>query len=120
MLRFFFSKCFTEPDSAAQIEHLFEMGMQTSAAVLLATEGTDEQNLGPELARVYARSIQCPSLVIHGDEDAIRPMAKGAELARLSGAKLVILRGSGHEPQCRNPDGTNQLIDDFLAANLAR
>jgi pimeloyl-ACP methyl ester carboxylesterase len=41
-LQFFFSKCFTEPASEMQIEHFFQMGMQTTAEVLLATDGLDE------------------------------------------------------------------------------
>lgn len=119
-LRFFFSQCFTEPDSGPQIEHFVQMGMQTNADVLLATAGADEDCIGPELALDYAKAIRCPTLVIHGDQDAITPLARGTELARLSGAELVIMRGSGHEPQCRLPDETNQLIGAFLATSHGR
>ena len=119
-LRFFFSKCFTEPNSESQIEHFYQMGMQTTPEILLATDGSDEQFLGPELAREYAKAIRCPSLVIHGDEDEITPVARGIELARLSGAELVIMPGSGHEPQCRIPMETNRLLGDFLATTLGR
>jgi len=117
-LRFFFAECFTEPGSGPQIEHFVTMGSQTTPDVLLATDGTDEHNLGTELARRYARSIECPSLVIHGDQDAITPLARGSELARLTGAELVIMPGSGHEPQCRNPGETNRIITAFLARCL--
>jgi pimeloyl-ACP methyl ester carboxylesterase len=120
-LRFFFAQCFTERDSEPQIEHFFQMGMQTNADVLLATTDTDENDdVGPELALEYAKTIRCPSFVIHGDEDAITPLARGTELARLCGAELVIMRGSGHEPHCRDPDETNQVIGGFLAASLGR
>lgn len=119
-LRFFFSQCFTEPNSEPQIEHFVTMGLQTNPEVLLATEGTDEQNLTAELARYYANTMECPSLVIHGDQDAITPLSRGSELARLTGAELVVMPGSGHEPQCRNPSETNLLIRDFLASSFAR
>jgi pimeloyl-ACP methyl ester carboxylesterase len=119
-LRFFFSKCFTEPDSDRQIEHFFQMGMQTTAEVLLATGGTAEHNLGRELALEYAKAIRCAPLVIHGDRDAITPMARGTELARISGAELVIMPGAGHEPQCRFPDATNEVIGSFLATSHTR
>jgi pimeloyl-ACP methyl ester carboxylesterase len=52
--------------------------------------------------------------VIHGDEDAITPLARGTELARLTGAELVIKRGAGHEPQCRFPAEITELVGSFL------
>jgi hypothetical protein len=52
---FFFSRCFTEPDSAEQIEHFYEIGKQTTAEVILATAGTADQNLGPDLAASHLR-----------------------------------------------------------------
>jgi pimeloyl-ACP methyl ester carboxylesterase len=113
-LRFFFSQCFTEPDSADQIEHFYGMGLQTTADVLLATAGTGDQNLGAELTVEYAKSIRCPSLVLHGDGDAITPIERGLELARLTGAELVVYPGGGHEPQCRFPGPANKVIGHFL------
>jgi pimeloyl-ACP methyl ester carboxylesterase len=113
-LRFFFSQCFTEPGSEAEIEHFFEMGMQTTPEVLLATGGISENDLGPELAYEYATAVRCRSLVIHGDADAITPLERGRELARLAGSDLVVMPGSGHEPHCRDPDRVNHLIDQFL------
>lgn len=113
-LRFFFSRCFTEPDSEEEIEHFFRMGMETTPEVLLATGGSGVADLTPDLARDYARSLSCPSLVIHGDEDAITPLARGRELARLAGAELVVMAGSGHEPHCRTPGRTNAVLERFL------
>lgn len=120
LLRFFFSQCFTEPDSAEQIQHFWDMGMQTTPEVLLATSGDGSNDLSPDLSRAYAAGISCPSLVIHGDGDAITPLARGRELARLSGAQLVVLPGSGHEPHCRAPARTNQVISQFLDTCEAR
>jgi pimeloyl-ACP methyl ester carboxylesterase len=113
-LRFFFSQCFTEPDSATHIDHFLAMGLETTPQVLLATAGTDEANLTANSAATYARQLNCPSLVIHGDQDAITPAARGERLARLAGSELVIMTGSGHEPQCRIPGVVNPLIDHFL------
>jgi pimeloyl-ACP methyl ester carboxylesterase len=113
-LRFFFSQCFTEPDSDAEIQHFWEMGMQTSPEVLLATAGDGSNELTAELARSYAGALAGPSLVIHGEEDAISPVERGRELARLAGADLVVVPGGGHEPHCRTPSRTNQVIDRFL------
>ncbi|MFZ0322750.1 MAG: alpha/beta hydrolase [Actinomycetes bacterium] len=115
-LRFFFSQCFTETGSQEQIDHFLRMGLQTTPEVLLATQGTEENDLTEEMARAFATRIRCPSLVIHGDADAITPVTRGEELARLAGSELVVMAGSGHEPQCRVPEVVNPCIDDFLLA----
>jgi len=120
-LRFFFSRCFTEPDSQEQIDHFFDMGAQTTPEALLASLGTDANQLTAELASSYARRVRCPSLVIHGDQDAITPLARGEELARLAGSELIVMAGSGHEPQCRNHEVVNAHINSFLeTANVRR
>lgn len=42
--------------------------------------------------------VLAPTLVIHGDEDPLVPLADGAEVGRLiPGARLLILPGMGHE-----------------------
>lgn len=119
-LWFFFGNCFTEPGSQSQIEHFVSMGLETSPEVLLATVSAPaERNLTRDLSRELAGRISCPSLVIHGDQDAISPLARGTELARLAGSQLHVLRGTGHEPQCRIPGTTNELILSFLTSTAA-
>lgn len=114
-LAFFFAECFSEPDSAPQIAHFLGMGLETTAEVLIATRGTEHSRLTPELAAAYARRVRCPSLVLHGDDDHIAPVARGEALARLAGSELVVLPGSGHEPESRIPESVNAHIDEFLA-----
>jgi pimeloyl-ACP methyl ester carboxylesterase len=58
--------------------------------------------------------VRCPVLVVHGDEDAIRPHAQGAALAEATGGRLVTLAGSGHLPQARDPVRVNLLIREFV------
>jgi pimeloyl-ACP methyl ester carboxylesterase len=113
-LRFFFEQCFTEPGSESQIEHFSSMGLETTPEVLLATFGDGVEDVTPELAKDFAERLACPSLVIHGDADAISPVARGTELARLAGSELHVLPGNGHEPQCRDPGVTNGLVLSFL------
>ena len=111
-LEFFFSQCFTEPDSRPYIEHFIEMGLQTTPTVMALTEDADD--LDEAAAHRLARAIRCPSLVIHGDEDAIAPVSWGIELATIAGAELYVIAGGGHEPELREADETNRLLDDFL------
>ena len=47
--------------------------------------------------------VRCPVLVIHGDEDAIRPHSQSVALAELTGGRLVTIEGGGHGPHARDP-----------------
>ncbi len=111
-LQFFFSQCFTEPDSATQIDHFVQMGLQTTSEVIAST--TDAPGLGADETAALARSTSIPLLVLHGTDDAISDVGTGRELARLTGGEYVERPGEGHEPQSRNPDATNRIIDRFL------
>jgi 3-oxoadipate enol-lactonase len=68
----------------------------------------------------YARGceverIQAPTLVVHGDEDLIVPVANGRMLAsRLSNARYVELPGVGHNLQLEVPERLNALVLEFL------
>ncbi len=110
--RFFFSNCFTEPDSEEEIDHFLAMGLETTPEVIAAT--IDTTGISEALTREAAAGLRVPTLVIHGDEDAISSVEVGREMARLSSAELVVLPGSGHEPQCRIPSEVNSIIDRFL------
>jgi pimeloyl-ACP methyl ester carboxylesterase len=113
-LEFFFSQCFTEPHSTKQREDCVGWGLETDAETLVATQLAprlhDEESVRALLAR-----IDCPILVIHGSNDAIRPCASGARLAELADGALTILQGSGHLPHARDPVKVNLLLRDFIA-----
>jgi pimeloyl-ACP methyl ester carboxylesterase/predicted glycosyltransferase len=112
-LEFFFSQCFTEPHSTKQREDAVGWGLETDAETLIATQ------LAPRLAdeesvRLLVTRIDCPVLVIHGREDAVRPWESGARLAELTNGALTILEGSGHLPHARDPVKVNLLLRDFI------
>ena len=112
-LQFFFSNVFTEPHSTKQIEDCVGWGLETTPETLIATQvapGLDEAAVRDLCAR-----IDCPALVLHGDEDAIRSHSSGAALAELLGGTLVTLEGSGHAPHARDPVKVNLLLRDFAA-----
>lgn len=109
---FFFSQCFTEPNSHDEISHFVSMGLETSPEVVAAT--IDAVGISEREARDAATSLGMPTLVIHGGLDAIASVAVGRELARLAGAELVVLPGAGHEPHCRDAAHVNAVLDPFL------
>ncbi len=112
-LEFFFSQCFTEPHATKQIEDAVGWGLETSPQTLILTETAPGLRTREETLAVCGR-VRCPVLVLHGDEDAIRPHAHGAELAELTGGTLVTLEGSGHIPLARDPVKVNLLIREFV------
>ena len=112
-LEFFFSQCFTEPHSTKQHEDCVGWGLETDADTLVATQLAprlqDEESVRELLSR-----INCPLLVIHGSDDALRPCASGARLAELAGGELVVIEGSGHLLHARDPVKVNLLLRDFV------
>jgi pimeloyl-ACP methyl ester carboxylesterase/predicted glycosyltransferase len=112
-LEFFFSQCFTEPHSTKQREDTVGWGLETDAETLVATQ-LAPRLLDEESVRALVSRIDCPILVIHGSDDAIRPWASGARLAELASGALTILEGSGHMPHARDPVKVNLLLRDFI------
>jgi len=112
-LRFFFAKCFTEPDSSREIEHFVRMGLETDPATIGLT--AEAPGLDRPRTEALARNIRCPVLVIHGDHDAISSVTRGVELAALTDGKLIVMPNVGHEPQCRWPTEVHAILDEFLA-----
>jgi pimeloyl-ACP methyl ester carboxylesterase len=121
-LEFFFSQCFTEPHSTKPIEDAVGWGLETDPETLIATQLGPRNHGGqvfdPEGAAELAGRLRCPVLVVHGDEDAIRPWATGARLAELAHGELVTIEGGGHAPHVRDPVKVNLLLREF-AASLA-
>lgn len=59
--------------------------------------------------------LRCPTLVLHGDSDALCPPENGRRLAhRIPGARLVLLEGLGHSPNVEDPQAFNEALRGFL------
>lgn len=110
--RFFFSQCFTEPDSGPEVDHFVSMGLETTPEVIAAT--VDAVGLTEYQTRQAAAAVAAPTLILHGAKDAISSVQVSRELARITGGDLVVLPEAGHEPQCRDPRTINHLLDAFL------
>jgi len=113
-LEFFFGKCFNEPHSTKHIEDSIGWALETTPEALAdTTRGIDEPRA--EDFRAMCTRVRCPTLVIHGDSDEIRPLAQGAALAAATGGELVALEGAGHIPSVRDPVEVNLLVRDFVS-----
>ena len=104
---------FNEPHSTKQIEDCVEWSQEIPPSVLIdATRGQQACQL--ESFRSVCARVTAPVLVIHGDDDRIRPYASGVALAELTGGRLVTIGGGGHGPQARDPIVVNRLIEQFV------
>jgi pimeloyl-ACP methyl ester carboxylesterase/predicted glycosyltransferase len=111
-VEFFMAKMFTEPHSTKPIEDAVAWGLETDAETMIATQ--EGPVLTPEESRALCREVRCPVLVIHGKEDAISSLTRGAAFAQQTGGELVVLEGSGHAPHVRDPVKVNLLLRDFV------
>lgn len=60
--------------------------------------------------------ISAPTLVIHGEDDMLVPVADAWEFKRLiPQARLQILQDTGHVPMLERPETFNRMLADFLA-----
>jgi pimeloyl-ACP methyl ester carboxylesterase len=114
-LEHFFSKCFTEPHSTKAIEACVGWGLETDAeTILTGFRGWDTKELDPETTADLGARVICPVLVVQGTEDALVESSRAFDLAGVLGAPIVMLEGSGHAPQVRDPVKVNLLIREFV------
>jgi pimeloyl-ACP methyl ester carboxylesterase/predicted glycosyltransferase len=117
-VEFFFARCFNEAHSTKQIEDCIGWAFETTPQTILDTIlGTGIPR--EELFRETCARVRCPTLVIHGNQDLVRPHAQGAALAEATGGQLVTLHGSGHIPLARDPVRVNLLLRDFIGPRRA-
>ncbi len=110
---FFMANIFTEPHSTKQFDDAVGWALETDAETLIAASIGDGIADADEVRELSSR-VQCPVLVVHGDQDAICPHAYGEGLAAATGGTLVTFEGSGHAPHLRHPVAVNLLLRDFL------
>jgi pimeloyl-ACP methyl ester carboxylesterase/predicted glycosyltransferase len=111
-VEFFISQCVTEPHSTKPIEDGVGWGLETDAETLIAV--STGPSLGEAALRELCARVRCPVLVIHGDEDAVTPHARGVELAKATAGELVTIEGGGHFIHARDPVKVNLLVRDFV------
>jgi pimeloyl-ACP methyl ester carboxylesterase len=109
----FVDACVPEPDGANArrwARHIVHRSSGEPAAQLLEAAGAVDiaDRLG---------EIALPTLILHGAEDRIVPVAQAHMLAsRLGDARLVVLDEAGHVPTLTRPRQVAEAIDAFFPA----
>jgi pimeloyl-ACP methyl ester carboxylesterase len=61
-------------------------------------------------------SIDVPTLIVAGEEDAIMPMAEAKAMhAAIGGSTLEVITGTGHLSNLERPAAFNHVVSEFLA-----
>jgi len=111
-VEWFISRCVPEPHSSKAIEDGIGWGLETDPETMIAAASGDIHR-GRSTLRELARGLDCPVMVIHGDNDKIAPFRDGRALARFTDARLEVVRGSGHLPHARKPVQANLALREF-------
>ena len=60
--------------------------------------------------------ITAPTLIVHGAQDALVPVAYAKEAhARIKGSMLLLVEGCGHWLPREKPEESNRLMAEFLS-----
>jgi pimeloyl-ACP methyl ester carboxylesterase/predicted glycosyltransferase len=110
-LAFFFSQVFNEPHSTKPTEDCISWGLETTPEVLVAE--TQPRWADQKQVLSWCAKVRSPVWVIHGSQDQITPLQRGAALAQATGGKLITLEGCGHIPSARDPVQVNLLLREF-------
>jgi pimeloyl-ACP methyl ester carboxylesterase/predicted glycosyltransferase len=114
----FVSNIFSEPHSTKQIEDGIEWAGDTTGAVLAKTVEARMIPPSVDIGEAMYRRVRCPTLIIHGDDDQIQPIARAKIVAELTRAELLTIPGCGHNPLVRYPAKCNTAITEFLDRRL--
>jgi pimeloyl-ACP methyl ester carboxylesterase/predicted glycosyltransferase len=112
--RFFWGQIYPEPHSTKAIEDGVGWMLETDAETLIATAYAPLDPASHDEAVAQLRRITCPTLVIHGTDDAITPVARGVAAAGITGGDLLLIEGGGHCPHARDPVRVNRALTEFI------
>jgi len=73
--------------------------------------------IGRADSRPHLKDIRCPTLVVAGADDALMPVELLRELAEgIPGARLEVVRDSGHMTSIEQPEALTRLLRDWISA----
>ena len=91
------------------------MGVHTAAGLVGALEAMRDR---PSAVALLA-SIAVPTLVLHGSDDQLIPLAEARAMAEaIPGAQLAVIPGAGHLAPVEQPVNSGRVIREFLDALL--
>ncbi|MGE3705757.1 MAG: alpha/beta fold hydrolase [Vicinamibacterales bacterium] len=100
----------TRPNVAEQVRALAGANPAEAVAAALTCIMT-RQDSAPLLSR-----IDCPTLVLVGEEDAVTPPALSRDMHRaIAGSELVTVSAAGHLANLEQPDPFNAALSRFLS-----
>ncbi|WP_291992023.1 pimeloyl-ACP methyl ester esterase BioH [Candidatus Accumulibacter sp. ACC003] len=71
--------------------------------------------------RSQASAISCPTVLIHGENDSLNPLAAAQYLSKeLPNARLEVFAGAGHAPFLADPERFVGVLDNFCHAPATR
>ncbi|HUG85723.1 MAG TPA: alpha/beta fold hydrolase [Euzebya sp.] len=115
-IEFFFGAQLVEPHSTKQYEDAVAWALESTGEILATSEEAQELDAPTrEHFEALCRTLDVPTLVIHGDRDVCQHVERGRALAELTGGELVIIEGAGHLALVREPVKVNRAILGFLA-----
>ena len=67
--------------------------------------------------RATSASIRVPTLIVHGTEDSVVPIAKAKEMAdRIPDARFVEIPDCGHAPPLERPEAVTDALLEFVTS----
>ena len=107
----FMHDVFTEPGSGEVIAEMIAIGLEATPEAVAA----QELELDWQRPALLLGTVGCPTLVVHGADDAPVPASHAARIvAAMPNARLELIPAGGHRPDIRSPELVNPLLIDFL------
>jgi 3-oxoadipate enol-lactonase len=114
VMRILYGKTFlSDPKRAEERERCRERLLALRPSIWRAVNGVIER----ETVLAELSQINCPTLVLVGEEDVATVPAKSERIvARIPGAKMHLIPRAGHSSTIEEPESVNARIREFLAA----
>ncbi len=113
------NKCASQAHSTKGIEDGIGWGLETDPATLMANLG-GEIELDRRALRELAAKVECPVVVICGENDQITPLRDARVLAKVTKGKLVNIKGGDHMAQGRRPVEVNLALRELVEGTPRR
>ncbi|MCB0559759.1 MAG: alpha/beta hydrolase [Lewinellaceae bacterium] len=118
VMKIMFSQAFLlDPDRKAQRQYWEKELTGNKRSITRAVQGViDREGVPPKTLA----TIQCPTLIIVGEQDVATVPAKSEYLREhIPGSRLVRIPNAGHSSSVEEPEAVNKAIDDFLTRYLS-